>query len=85
MGPPGGTLRVRRVKDGVVEDVDFSVKDEDALVKGVQFPGTNTAREYEAWRKGERAAFADFGDALVRHKLMEAIRRSNEERREVAL
>ena len=80
LGIPGTALKVRL---GTSEDVEtINVEDHDEL-KEVEFPGKNVARVYEAFRTGERALFADFEDALVRHRMIDAIRRSAKEERMV--
>ena len=79
LGIPGTALRVR-LENEDVETIETEDKEE---LEGVDFPGKNVARLYEAFRKGEKALYADFDDALVRHRMIEAIRTGAREERMV--
>ena len=79
MGIPGTALKVR-LENEEVETIETEDKEE---LKGAVFPGGDVARVYEAFRKGEKALYADFDDALVRHQMIEAIRTSVREERMV--
>ena len=76
LGPHGTTVRVRS-KNAAEADEVFAggaiVGGEEEYVGKVQFPGTNTARLYEAFAKGKKEEYADFEDGLVRHKMLNAI------------
>lgn len=71
--PEGTVVRVKsKGRDGV-EKVKWEDEGEERYVKEVDFPGTNTARLYEAFARGERGGYADFGDAVVRHEMLDQI------------
>lgn len=73
-GPPGTSVNVR-TKDGGVEEVHFEGHgmEEVGHVEKVGFLGKNTARVYEAFAMGEKGKYADFGDAVVRHEMLDLI------------
>ncbi len=71
LGPPGMKLRVR-TKEAGFEEVGW----EEEHVNKVGFPGTNVARVYEAFAKGEKGKYADFDDAVVRHRMLDMIVKS---------
>jgi predicted dehydrogenase len=73
MGFPGITLKIR-IGNGEVEDVDFKDANEPAYVSGVGLPGTNTARAYEAFAKGDADKYPDFEQGLATHRLLDDIR-----------
>lgn len=66
----GVKLRARLGKGKEAEAVDFQAKGEAGSIGGL---GANTAREYEAFFKGETDKFPDFKDALQTHKLLDLI------------
>jgi hypothetical protein len=75
LGPLGTKLRVR-TKEAGFEEVGWEGIGEEEHVNKVGFPGTNTARVYEAFAKGEKGKYADFEDAVVRHGMLDMIAKS---------
>ena len=69
----GTTLKVRYRTDKDVEIVDIEDKYQ---LKGVEGAAKNVARVYEAFWKREKDLIANFEDALVRHRLIDAVRKS---------
>ncbi len=76
LGPPGTKLRVR-TKEAGFEEVGWEegIREEEHVNK-VGFPGTNVARVYEAFAKGEKGKYSDFEDAVVRHRMLDMIVKS---------
>ena len=72
-GPPGTTVTVKTKEGGAEEIVYEKEGKEEEHVGKVPFPGTNTARLYEAFARGRKEGFADFGDAVVRHGMLEKV------------
>ncbi|KAI9759271.1 MAG: hypothetical protein M4579_002480 [Chaenotheca gracillima] len=70
--PPGITVRVCK-KDGKdVEDIPVEADPESEIGK-LGFLAHNPARIYEAFAKGETDKYATFEDAVVRHRMVDAI------------
>lgn len=57
-----------------VEDVNFEDKNEKEYVSSVPFPGTNSARVWEAFATEKTDKYTTFEDALEVHRLLDAIR-----------
>jgi predicted dehydrogenase len=74
LGPPGKHIRVKNWKRNVDEEVEFA-PDEAEYISVVQYPGTNTARMYEAFAEGDMEGFASFESALRTHRLLDRIAR----------
>lgn len=53
----GGQTFKLRTKSGDVQDIDFKDPDEKPYVSGVNFPGTNSARAWEAFAVGNTGRF----------------------------
>ena len=76
LGPPGMSIKVRSKHKAEAEEVFVGgevIGGEKEHVAKVPFPGTNTARLYAAFAEGRKEEYADFGDGLVRHKMLDAI------------
>ncbi|KAH6896825.1 hypothetical protein B0T10DRAFT_583489 [Thelonectria olida] len=71
MGHAGRSIRFRSGKDDEVKVIKFG-EEEPAYVGSVPYPGTNTARLYEAFVK-DNGQFPDFGAALKTHELLDRI------------
>ena len=61
-----------------VEVVEWSV---DEAAKNLPGPAQNVARLYEAFADGRTQDYADWGEALKRHKLLDELYKSSEESR----
>lgn len=72
-GSTDRSFRVRTSKDETVQVVSFAA-DEASYVKEVPYPGTNTARIYEAFAKGDDC-YATFESSLKTHELLDKLAR----------
>ncbi|CAJ2514135.1 Uu.00g022540.m01.CDS01 [Anthostomella pinea] len=68
---PKRTLRLK-VGKNEVEEIEFLAK-EDELEAKVPFPGTNSARQYQGFAKGDTETCATFESALKTHRLLDGI------------
>jgi len=64
------SIRKSNFKSGEVIDVRF--EENDGISK-LPWMSVNVARCYEAFKSGERSKFANFEDAVVRHRLLDAV------------
>ncbi len=71
-------IRVYDFKSDSVEVVDWSVDD---AAEHLQGPAQNVARLYEAFADGRTQDYADWSEALKRHKLLDELYKSSEESR----
>ena len=74
LGPPGTSIKIRTKDSAGVEEVGYEDEGEAGHVRGVKFPGTNTARVYEAFATGRKGNYAGFGDAVGLHAMLDRIR-----------
>lgn len=61
-------VKVKRAE----QDVEVVALDNEVL-QGLQVKGYNTAREWEAFRKGDKGNFANFEDAVKSHEVLDRI------------
>jgi len=78
VGYPGMEIRVYDFTSDSVEVVEWSV---DEAAKNLPGPAQNVARLYEAFADGRTQDYADWGEALKRHKLLDELYKSSEESR----
>jgi predicted dehydrogenase len=71
-GHAGRAIRFRSGKNEEVKVIKWDNEEEPAYVRSVPYPGTNTARLYEAFVK-DNGQLADFGTALKNHELLHKI------------
>jgi predicted dehydrogenase len=75
MDPPGTSFKMRNNQSEEVQTIYFSLENEDIAVKNAPFPGTNTARQYEAFATENWGTVPNFTDALETHRLLESIKK----------
>ncbi|KUJ24334.1 putative oxidoreductase [Mollisia scopiformis] len=75
MGAPGTKLRARLGRGAGIVEVNFEDVEEEKEVREAAFPGTNTARLYDAFAEEKRDVYADFESAVKTHALLEWIKR----------
>jgi predicted dehydrogenase len=73
-GDPGRALKLR-IGTGEIQNVKF-LDNGDVLEANVPFPGTNTARMYKEFAKGDSDVVPTFESAIKTHRLLDRIAKS---------
>lgn len=72
-GLPGAKLTLKTL-GGKIKEVEFEDKDEKAHVSGVEVPGINTARAWEAYALGKTDLYPTFEQALEGSRILDGVR-----------